>query len=221
MAKIGSTHIDNANLIEATNDGKFWCGVGVVVERNGSHFDNNGDVVVEVEMAMTGDEITARLGGPNKTSGIWRIPKVGEEVIVAFPSGQFDWCPTIIGYGNTMNGSDSGVPDDLDETTLVIRNDSTSDDAQKVRISSADSGSNKGSVNIVSNSVNLGVDSPDNSVCRDDKVNKLLTDLMDMFEQWTPVSMDGGAALKALATTLFAKPEWIEIDTACETVKGK
>lgn len=104
---------------------------------NGSHFTlysiNNDDIIndvyIECKLVPMGELITARLcpsAGTGSGFGVYSIPPVDTEVIIVFPGGSTDNVPYLIANGHTISQSgDSkghGVPDELDETTLVITN---------------------------------------------------------------------------------------------------
>lgn len=75
-------------------------------------------------------------------------------------------------------------------------------------------------------SLHLGGSSVDGSDVTDfvalaSKVDALFNSLKTMFTSWAPVPLDGGASLKALATTALAAPPWTPLSTAASKVKAK
>lgn len=69
------------------------------------------DILVDVEIHPTGQDLTCRLsGGP-----AWRIPSAGEEVIVALPDGEIDFMPVIL-----ASLSDGELPDGLEPNVIVL-----------------------------------------------------------------------------------------------------
>lgn len=135
----GAKPVDLSSMKEALHKGaKIYCALGVVVKRAGDsahwekHTEDDGstDILVEVDVMPSGEEITCRLGAAAAGNGwgVWNIPPVGAEVIVTFPDGEMDGMDPVI-----MRVLSSGnVPSTLDETTLVIAG------AKKIHIESQD-----------------------------------------------------------------------------------
>jgi hypothetical protein len=125
--RLGSFTPDRADMREVLADPRTWCGIGIVVARDGgAHYeiidDDSGnpvDVLVEVDFMPKREPLYCRLGavagGPG--SGIWRIPPAGTEVYVAIPGGQLDGLPLLIAVLSSRN-----VPAALDADTLVVIN---------------------------------------------------------------------------------------------------
>jgi hypothetical protein len=112
----GAKRLDGAVVREAvrrllpTNGMTIMTGLVFVPDGASSHFklESRGgkisDVLVEVEtVGAQRQDLTCRLatlvGGPG--CGLWRVPPVGAEVVVALPDGQPDHMPTIIGVLST------------------------------------------------------------------------------------------------------------------------
>lgn len=119
--RAGSRRTDLTALREVLQDRRSWAQLAIVTTGdNGSHFDaRDGDILVEVECVPSGNRLTARLGsiagGPGR--GVWAIPPVGTEVIVVTPDGDLAFSPTIV-----CTLSTGYVPDDLDDTIVVMTN---------------------------------------------------------------------------------------------------
>lgn len=137
-------HLEIAEAKAAVRDDRRWCDIGVVTVLDGDdkHYqilkDNAGnavDVLVGVKLGHTGELFPCRLGNFVGRAGaggfgLWTIPPVGTEVIVAIPTGEFEADAVIVGQC-----SSGTVPAALDEDTVVLR-------APKgVKIIVADSGS--------------------------------------------------------------------------------
>lgn len=110
---------DLSGLKEALKDGRVWCALGIVLEDDGggAHFEiTEGEVLVDVELQPSEEEITCVVSSPvgGLGVGVFAVPPVGAEVIVAVPDGDILFQPTVVGV---MNGS---APDGLSGTTLVI-----------------------------------------------------------------------------------------------------
>jgi len=111
---------DLAALKEVMKDNRVWCALGIVLadDSGSAHFEiNGGEVLVDVELQPSLEEVSAIVSTPlgGNGSGVWSVPPVGSEVIVAVPDGEFDFQPTIVGV---MNGG--GGVDGLSASTLVI-----------------------------------------------------------------------------------------------------
>ena len=115
---------DATNMCKALEDmgfvrGFFSClGIVLASEDGGPHFELDGeDLTVEVSLMPTQTQLTVRVGtvagGPG--SGIWRVPPVGAEVLVAVPDGDLDFQPTLASWY-----SSGSLPSDISESTLVI-----------------------------------------------------------------------------------------------------
>lgn len=85
------------DLKEIVRDGRSWVHYGIV--KAVEFYEETKDVLVEVELQPSLTPITARLltpiGGPGW--GIWALPPVGAEVIVALPEGDVAAGPVILG----------------------------------------------------------------------------------------------------------------------------
>ena len=99
--------VDPQVIADALKDRRVWTVLGVVVvpEGGSSHFrtvERGGkivDVLVEVETSPGLLDLTCRLSslGAGAASGLWMVPAVGSEVLVAVPDGMIDFQPTIVG----------------------------------------------------------------------------------------------------------------------------
>lgn len=72
---------------------KMWCAIAIVQAPQGEqHFEVlAGDVHVEVVTQPSLIPLTCRLA-----AGIWRIPDVGEEVVVLIPEGEIAFMPILV-----------------------------------------------------------------------------------------------------------------------------
>src|SRR6185369_2111254 len=129
--RMGSAQVDMASVHEAISrmDDREHVYVGIVVKRQGesSHFEvitddegNNVDVHVEVDLMPEEMPVTCRLSCGSSTGGgdgLWKVPAEGAEVVVVVPGGTIEDGPTIVAVLST-----GAVPDELDETALVLKN---------------------------------------------------------------------------------------------------
>ena len=114
--------LDVTDLRAVLRDRRTWNALGVVAEFDDgdSHFelvtDDDGaliDILVEVELVPDQVRVMARMSGfaGGAGAGIWSIPAIGDEVIVAIPAGQIDFQPAIVGVlssGGIPNGGGQG-----------------------------------------------------------------------------------------------------------------
>lgn len=137
----GAKPIEVSSMKKALEDRRFWCGLGLVVKRDGdpSHFeieiDANGnpvDVLVEIDLMPEKTPLFARLGAGMGSlgSGGWKIPAPGTEVAVMIPTGDIEADPIIVAA--LSSGS---VPSALDADTYVLVQ------PKNVVIASSDAGS--------------------------------------------------------------------------------
>lgn len=126
--RVGHRRLEMADARSALADNRMWCAMGVVVKRDqeNEHFEiinddsgNPADVVVEVDIMPRREAVTARLaavsGGPG--AGLWKVPPVGAEVLVAIPMGQLEGGAIIVGVLSCQN-----VPGALDTDKMVLIN---------------------------------------------------------------------------------------------------
>ena len=117
----GAKKLDLTSMREVLRDGRVWGALGLVTKDGDSHwsFDEDGDVLVEVELVPSGETLTCRLacvaGGAGR--GIWSVPPVGSEVAIMMPEGSIDAEPMIVGV--LSSGS---TPDGIGENVTVIAN---------------------------------------------------------------------------------------------------
>lgn len=99
--------------------GFFTClGIVQAAEDGGVHFDlDDEDLTVDVLLMPSEELITVRLGsaaaGPGW--GIWAVPPVGAEVMIAIPDGDTNFQPMIASFY-----SSGQLPPGLNATTIVI-----------------------------------------------------------------------------------------------------
>lgn len=115
---------DMSEMIKALEDagfvrGFFSClGVVKAAQDGGQHFDlDEEDLTVEVELMPSRMQISARVGtvAGGSGCGIWKVPPVGAEVLVAVPDGDMDFQPTIASWY-----SSGQLPEDIGEDVIVI-----------------------------------------------------------------------------------------------------
>jgi hypothetical protein len=75
------------------------------------------DVLVEVITQPGLVPLTARMSQtvPSPGGGVWELPYVGAECVVAIPDGSYRFMPTIVGWLSA-----GSVPDDVGEGRLVV-----------------------------------------------------------------------------------------------------
>lgn len=130
----GSRSVDPAAF--EMNDSRVWNAVGLVIKSGQSHFEKTAsDVHVHVQFQPSQQQIFCRLGcfAGGTGMGLWRIPAVGAEVMVALPMGRMDFMPTIIAQ---LSGG--VVPEDVsDDKTVLVAPDEIDLIAPIVKIGSA------------------------------------------------------------------------------------
>jgi len=85
---------------------------------NAEDFDLDGeDLTVEVELHPSGTQLTVRVGSVagGQGLGIWGVPPVGAEVLVAIPDGDLDFEPLIVSFYSTGQ-----MPSDVGPLKIVI-----------------------------------------------------------------------------------------------------
>jgi hypothetical protein len=123
--------LDLSDLRALLRDRRVWCAIGKVIDPdgNGQHFElvtNAGgalvDITVEVELQPSLQDVTCRMSGFAGTAGagIWTVPAVGDEVIVAIPEGEIAFQPTIIGVLSTRNIPNGGGQGPAAARTIIV-----------------------------------------------------------------------------------------------------
>lgn len=99
--RVRAKRLDVTDLRALVEDHRVWFFHAVVIDPDGAgqHFDlDEEDLFIEIETQPGQLDLTARLGsafgGPGE--GLWHIPPVGAEVVVALPAGRIDFQPTIV-----------------------------------------------------------------------------------------------------------------------------
>jgi hypothetical protein len=88
-----SKKLDLTDMRKAFSDQRLWCSIGLVAapEDGVSHFEvTDTDVLVEVVLQPSLIPLTCRL-----SAALWRVPDLGEEVMVTVPEGMIEFMPTI------------------------------------------------------------------------------------------------------------------------------
>lgn len=133
-ARGGAKRLDMSPIREALKDRRMWTAFGVVRKPvdAASHYEvitANGqqDVLVHVETAPSGLDVTCRLGSlaGGAGLGLWRIPAVGTEVAVLIPEGEMEFQPLIVATLSTGDtparmAADRTVLEAPDEIVLVV-----------------------------------------------------------------------------------------------------
>lgn len=112
----GSKRLDLTDLRSLVRDTRTWCSIGRVFVPPGaaSHYTiEDGDIIVEVVLQPSLHDVTCRLAG-----GMWIVPAVDEEVVVALPEGEMTFMPTIIAVLSTGNVPSAQQPT---PTRMVIQ----------------------------------------------------------------------------------------------------
>lgn len=126
-------------LAEALRDGRQWAAVGLVEKPSdgGSHYrvETDGgtitDILVEVTLKPSNQEITCRLANAIAGGGLWRVPSIGDEVVVVLPAGAVDFMPCIVGI---LSGQ--SIPDGAsDSKTILVASDTIEITAPSIVIS--------------------------------------------------------------------------------------
>ena len=122
--RIRSNRMDLTDMRELMEDGRIWFSLAIVIvpEGESSHFELTSgppDVLVDVETVPDQLDLTCRLAsfGGGANIGIWAIPPVGSEVLVAIPDGIINFQPSIIA---TLSSGD--LPDGVAPNVTVIAN---------------------------------------------------------------------------------------------------
>lgn len=119
--------LDLSDIKEALRDQRIWAAFGVVVDNDndGTHFEidsDEGDILVEVELIPSEEQLTCRLGAIAGGSGrgVWAIPPVGTEVAVLVPEGAVDGEPIIVA---TLSSGSLVSTEGVSENRTIIIND--------------------------------------------------------------------------------------------------
>lgn len=117
----GSRKLPLDAIKESLADGRVWVKLGIVAQLEGetSHYELDGeDLLVDVELMPDRVPLLCRLGvaGGGAGRGIWWVPQVGTEVLVAVIDGDLEADGVIVACLST-----GAVPAGLDATTLVIK----------------------------------------------------------------------------------------------------
>lgn len=110
--------LDVSGLREALRDDRVWVKLGIVGSDGGDHYDlDDDDLLVEVRLMPDNELVTCRYGvaGGGPLAGVWTVPPIGAEVMVAMPDGEITFSPTIVGILST-----GAVPDGVAPNVVVI-----------------------------------------------------------------------------------------------------
>lgn len=166
----GARKLSRDTLANAIRDKRVWIDVGVVrlFDGESKHYEIDGeDLLVDVELGAEAMPLFCRMastmGGMGR--GVWSIPPIGTEVVVAVPIGDLDADPVIVGV--LPSGA---LPEGLDEQTIVIT-------SPKVRIEASG-----GDVTLASSSdVRLGTLDAAHPAPRGDAIQATLNALIALF----------------------------------------
>lgn len=123
----GTKRFDPSDLKEILKDRRSWNVLATVIvpDEQDSHFElvvKDGvlvDILVDVVTHPGGVELTCRLKG-GSGAGIIEIPNVDDEVIVAIPEGQIEFCPTIVAFLSSQSiPNPTGEGPALNRTVIV------------------------------------------------------------------------------------------------------
>lgn len=137
--RLAGRYPDMGGFAELFRDQRVHVDIGIVhAPDGGSHWhlsDDGHDVLVEVETVQGRNDLTCRLassaGGVGR--GLWRVPAVGEEVVVIVPGGEAGFMPCIVA---TLS---SGSPPARvsDERTILVATDAIEITAPRTAIGDA------------------------------------------------------------------------------------
>lgn len=143
--KKAAKRLDLTSLRAALEDGRQWVALGTVIDpgRGGDHWEvatESGarvDVLIEVELAPMKEQITASLSNSIAGGGIWRVPEIGDQVMVVIPGGELGFMPTVVGILSNQD-----IPSRIGTgRTILVASDSIEIDAPKVYL-----GNNPGTI---------------------------------------------------------------------------
>lgn len=89
-----SKRLDLTDMRQLFKDNRLWVALATVAVEEGQqqHFEITDEcVVVDVVLQPAQEPLRCRL-----TSTVWRIPDVGDEVLIALPEGQREFLPVIV-----------------------------------------------------------------------------------------------------------------------------
>jgi hypothetical protein len=128
--------MDLSDLRALTADRRIWCSVGKVIvpddHADASHYTlvtgAGGavtDLLVEVELQPSLQDVTCRMSGfaGGAGRGIWTVPAVGDEVLVALPEGQIAFMPTIIAILATRDIPHGGSQGPAAGRTIIVNSE--------------------------------------------------------------------------------------------------
>lgn len=113
----GSKRLDLTDIKRVLADDRRWVAIGLIVANvDGSLWwrvenDDQGnpvDILVDTVLQPSQIPLTARM-----ESGVWVVPRLGEEVVISIPDGKVDFMPTIIGIlsSNEVPATQGPTPD--------------------------------------------------------------------------------------------------------------
>lgn len=124
--RAGAKKLDLSSLKHALRDGRVWNKLAVVIqpEDGSDHYELETvggvvvDIYIEVETIPNRVPLFCRMSGfaGGAGAGIWTIPAVDDEVIVAVPDGEIDFMPAVIAVLSSRN-----IPNPTGEGPAVNR----------------------------------------------------------------------------------------------------
>jgi hypothetical protein len=139
--KVGTKRLDLTDIKHALREGRAWTALGTTYKPDDAEdywrivprsVDEGGggpatvgpgddgppgfDLIVEVELHPSGEIVSARV-----PAGVWDIPDLGDEVIVAIPDGEIDFHPSIVCRlaSGTVPGAQGPAPGRI----VIVRNE--------------------------------------------------------------------------------------------------
>lgn len=133
-SKKATKRLDTNSLRALARDGRVWVDIGVVTKPPGEaqHWrkvDSAGrtDILVSVDGVTTGQDWDCRLSAAagSVATGLWRVPAVGDEVVIVVPNGDASFMPVIVsalgsGQVPARAGDDKTVLVATDEIQLQV-----------------------------------------------------------------------------------------------------
>ena len=129
--KAGAKRADLSDVRRVLQDQRRWTAIGLIVARTDGapHWrvemdgSNAVDIMVDVVLQPSQIPLPCRL-----KSGMWIVPRIGEEVAVSIPDGEIDFMPVIEGVlsSNSVPTVQGPTPDRMVlERTEIVAHDGT------------------------------------------------------------------------------------------------
>lgn len=125
--------LDLSDMRSLVADRRLWCAIGKVIvpddHEGATHYElvtgPGGaivDLLVEVELQPGLQDVTCRMSGfaGGAGVGIWTVPAVGDEVLVALPEGMLEFMPTIVAMLSTRDIPNAGGQGPALGRTIIV-----------------------------------------------------------------------------------------------------